>query len=333
MSERITPDSIVITPRAVPSTDLTRLDKRVTEYEQASHADATKRTYNGAWAKFVVWAQNQGLSPLPADPSTVARYLAHRAETGRKVATLNMDRCAINHAHVSRGLESPTSHPGVVRVVRGIYRTVGAHVDKAAAVRMDELRVALDALDQRSLAGARNAALLAVGFGGALRRSELAGICVEHLDERVEGFALVLPKSKTDQERRGATIAIYRVSDERYCPVALVSRWLAMAGIKAGPVFVRVDRHGHVHPGRAITPETVNEIVKQHVAPYCRNPAMVTAHSLRAGFLTEAASAETPEHLMQQHSRHKSRDTMQGYIREGRLFNAKLGRVTDPTKR
>jgi hypothetical protein len=49
-------------------------------------------------------------------------------------------------------------------------------------------------------------ALLLVGFAGAFRRSELLAIDVEHLDFTTDrGVLVALPKSKTDQERAGAT--------------------------------------------------------------------------------------------------------------------------------
>jgi integrase len=45
-------------------------------------------------------------------------------------------------------------------------------------------------------------------------------------------------------------------------------------------------------------------------------------HSLRSGFITSAAKAQVPEHLIQRTSRHKSADTLRGYIRDLDEFDA-----------
>jgi hypothetical protein len=41
----------------------------------------------------------------------------------------------------------------------------------------------------------------------------------------------------------------------------------------------------------------------------------VTAHALRAGFITMAADWGTPEHVIQRTSRHRSSDVLRTYIR------------------
>jgi len=52
------------------------------------------------------------------------------------------------------------------------------------------------------LAGARDRALLLVGFVGALRRSELAVLTVDRVAEHPNGLVLTLPRSKTNPTRR-----------------------------------------------------------------------------------------------------------------------------------
>jgi len=140
-------------------------------YEQAALAPNTRRMYTSALRRFKAWCTSQGIEWLPAAPRTVASYLSARAREGRKAGTINMDRQAIRHAHDSRGYPSPTTHPAVQRVVRGLHRTKGTRRDKSAAVRVSELRQALDALPVTDLRAVRNRALLAVGFAGAFRRS------------------------------------------------------------------------------------------------------------------------------------------------------------------
>jgi integrase len=55
------------------------------------------------------------------------------------------------------------------------------------------------------LAGLGDRALLLIGFGGALRRSELVALDVADIAETETGLLVTIEGSKTDQERAGAT--------------------------------------------------------------------------------------------------------------------------------
>jgi site-specific recombinase XerD len=54
-----------------------------------------------------------------------------------------------------------------------------------------------------NLQGARDQALLVIGFAGGFRRSELAALDMEDIAETGDGLVLALRRSKTDQEGRG----------------------------------------------------------------------------------------------------------------------------------
>ena len=49
--------------------------------------------------------------------------------------------------------------------------------------------------------------------------------------------------------------------------------------------------------------------------------SVYSPHSLRSGFITSAADANVPEHVIQRTSRHKSVETLRGYIRAGDPFD------------
>jgi integrase len=61
-----------------------------------------------------------------------------------------------------------------------------------------------------TLRGARDRAILLLGFAGAFRRSELVALDVADLEETEGGFRITIRKSKTDQEGEGQTIGITR---------------------------------------------------------------------------------------------------------------------------
>jgi len=64
--------------------------------------------------------------------------------------------------------------------------------------------------------------MLALGFAGAFRRSELVALEVADLAETPDGLRVTIRHSKTDQEGQGAEIAISRGT--RLRPVEAVRR-------------------------------------------------------------------------------------------------------------
>jgi hypothetical protein len=56
------------------------------------------------------------------------------------------------------------------------------------------------------------------------------------------------------------------------------------------------------------------------------DPATFAGHSLRAGFLTSAAEHGASVFKMMEVSRHRSVDTLRGYVRRANLFKEHAGR-------
>jgi integrase len=175
---------------------------------------------------------------------------------------------------------------------------------------------------QQTLAGKRDRALLALGFAGAFRRSELAALQVADLVEAPDGYRVVIRRSKTDQEGQGQEIAIPRGYQLR--PVEAVQTWLAAAEISNGPVFRPVLKGGRVQP-IALTSRSIASIVKLYAERTGLDPAEFSGHSLRSGFLTSAAESGASIFKMMEVSGHKSMDMLRGYVRRADLFREHAG--------
>jgi integrase len=163
--------------------------------------------------------------------------------------------------------------------------------------------------------------LLLLGFAGAFRRSELVALNVEDLEESELGFKVIIRQSKTDQEGAGQTIAIIRGSVA--CPVAALKAWLAAAGITAGPIFRSVKKGGAV-AGR-LPAQSVADIVKTYAERIGLDPAVFAGHSMRSGFLTSAAQRGASIFKMMDQSRHRSVETLRGYVRDAEIFKEHAG--------
>lgn len=312
-------------PALAPSSSLAALAEDLTAavaYAKAEKAPATRRAYGTDFRLFQEWCAAKGVSALPADAETVAAYLAHGAGAGAKVSTLSRRAAAIRYAHKLAGLPTPTDSEAVRATSRGIRRTLGAaKVKKAPAIAARIITMVKACPD--TLAGKRDRALLLLGFGGAFRRSELVALDVEHLEEAEEGLRVHIAKSKTDQEAEGATIAVARGSTTA-CPVAAVRDWLETAGITSGPVFRPINKAGTVSDDR-LTDRSVANIVKAYAGRAGLDEKQFSGHSLRRGFLTSAAAAGKSIFKMMDVSRHKSVDTLRGYVQEAELFKDHAG--------
>jgi len=65
-----------------------------------------------------------------------------------------------------------------------------------------------------------------------------------------------------------------------------------------------------------LTDRSVADIVKAHARRAGLDPKLFAGHSLRSGFLTSAAARGASIFKMADQSRHKSMDTLRGYVRD-----------------
>jgi site-specific recombinase XerD len=292
------------------------------EYAHAEKAAATRRAYKTDFRIFRAWCESRGVTSLPAGPETVAASLAHEARRNVRPSTIGRRLAAIRYAHKLAGLPLPTDDERVRATLRGIRRTLGTAAAKKTPATADRV-IAMAPLPGARLSSLRDRALLLLGFAGAFRRSELAALDVEDLEETTEGLRVTIRHSKTDEEGRGVVIAIPygRVA----CPVKALKAWLHATGITNGPVFRPIAKGQRLLDSR-LTDRSVVNIVKAHAARAGLDPAQFAGHSLRSGFLTSAAAHGASIFKMADQSRHKSMDTLRGYVRDAEIFKDHAGK-------
>ena len=97
----------VVTREPASLPELRAADRGVAESLESVLADNTRRTYDTQWRIFTGWCDEVGLTSLPAEPLTVARYLAARGGSGASIATLRLAASAISKAHEGRSWSRP----------------------------------------------------------------------------------------------------------------------------------------------------------------------------------------------------------------------------------
>lgn len=302
----------------------------VRTYQQASKADSTIRAYTSDARVFQDWCAQFGFRSLPASPEAVAGFIVSEAEAGRAASTLGRRLAAIRYAHKLASAADPTDDEGVRAAMKGARRKVGVAPTQKAAATVDVLQMLLARVPD-TLAGKRDRALLALGFAGAFRRSELVALNVEDLREDPEGLRVMVRRSKVDQEGRGFEKAIPHGRFIR--PVALVREWLDAAGITLGPVFRPVSRSGHVRglpkSGGTTPPRLTDRSVANILQAYCAaaglDASTFGAHSLRAGYITTAAERGADLARIMDQSGHRDPRTVLGYIRRANAFKGHSG--------
>ena len=299
---------------------------------RASHAPSTQAKYAADWAAFLRWCRAHGtnsdaLAPVPASDATLSLWVgAHRHLAP---ATLARKLAAIRLAHERAGHPLPRASLPATRAalagharLRALESEAGATQASAATLeRLVRMVDALgpvpesDALDAAARRLVRNRALLLIGFDAALRRSELVGIDVEHLEPTATGVSIHLPRSKGDQLGQGAWVPLLRRPSSPYCPVAALERWCEVGDRQRGPLFVSLHRARHTGPSgtRRLSGAAVARVVKA-AARAAGLEGEFSGHSLRRGLITSAIEADVPMHRVQQHARHTQINTTLAYV-------------------
>ena len=179
--------------------------------------------------------------------------------------------------------------------------------------------------------GARDRAMLLVGFGAALRRGELAALRlgdVEAVPGR--GLRVLVRRAKTDQQGRGEDIAVCaNPADPTFCPMAALDAWLAhrrgARDLTGGgsdaerPLFCAVSKGGRLS-GTGLSDKAVVRLIKQAAGDAGLDPTGFSGHSLRAGLATAAGDAGAALADLMRQTRHRSTAVALGYLRPAELW-------------
>lgn len=334
-------DTIMTTP-ATPGA-LTTSSSSARAYRQASKAKATQDAYRAATApdyagdtpnarrqrasrqypSWATWCAERGADPLAEDPALVADYLAALADAGASVATIESRRAAIGWLYRAAGRQDPTKAEIVKAVGAGIRRSVGRGRGSAPLLLEDLRRVvgaidtdldALDDTDPARLRLLRDRALILVGWSAALRRSELAALRATDIRQRGADLVVHVARSKTDQEGEGADIVLPTITGDPLDPAAAWQSWRTAAKVRgATPAWRSINRWSRVTE-RALQGQDIGDIVQR----WTRAAGVagdITAHSLRSGFVTQAAMSGAGALDIRQVTRHQSDAMLQKYIR------------------
>ncbi len=304
------------TAAALPATDRFHPESTVTGPAtailiQASISPNTRRAYRGALEKLEAWLDGRSL-----DDGALADWITHLHGRGLSASTAALAVAAVRFRARMSGMENPVG-PITGRTLAGIRRSsIGRGRGQVAGVTWEEADRAVEhAMQERTLRGIRDAALVSVASDALLRVSEVVAVNLEDIERDPDGSAVLqIRRSKTDQEGAGAACYLGQRT------VEVLDAWLEMAGIGKGPdgeveetekaVFRSVRKGGTV--GERLSSRSARSIVTRRCGSGMER---VSGHSLRVGSAISLARAGASLVELQQAGRWKSPEMPARYTR------------------
>ena len=258
----------------------------------------TRRAYSEALEEFLVWFRDE-----PSRSFNKASVQAYRTELqakGLAPSSVNVRLSAVRRLAreaADNGLIAPELAAGIERA-KGVKRC-GVRLGHWLTAEQAGQFLALP--DLTTIKGLRDAALLALLLGSGLRRSELVGLNVEHVQSR-EGRWLIVDLVGKNGRMRTVPIPEWAAT--------AVLRWRTSAGISDGPFFRGVTRYGQIS-NRRMSPQAVFSIVSAYAT---RLHIPVRPHDMRRSFAHLAHMGHAPMEQIQLSLGHASVVTTEIYL-------------------
>lgn len=155
-----------------------------------------------------------------------------------------------------------------------------------------------------SAIGRRDAAVLAVLYGGGLRRTEVVGLDVTDFDH--EQGALTVRRGKGRKDRLVPLMP--------GAPEALED-WLAVRGLEPGPLFFPGDGRGRGLVPRRMTAQAIYDLLRRRGSQ--AKVAEFSPHDMRRSYVSELLDAGADLSMVQRLAGHANVTTTQRYDRRG----------------
>jgi integrase len=261
-------------------------------------SSSTRRAYSAAMDEFLTWARYQ--SPAGFSKVLVQQYKSMLLEKQLAPSTINQRLAAVRRLAfeaADNGLLD-TSIAAAIGRVRGVRR---CGVRLGHWLGREDIERLLQAPGGASIRALRDGAILALLFGGGLRRSEVPIVTVEQFRIVEERWVIVDLMGKHGRVR---SVPIPPWTKEA------VDEWIKAAEVTTGKLFRQIDKCGYLRSA-TLGPQTIYNIVCQHGAAV--DPE-VRPHDLRRSFARQAYENHAPIEQLSMTLGHSSVATTERYV-------------------
>ena len=283
---------------------------------EGAYSPSTIRAYRANFAVFIRYCEEQKASPLPSQPETITKFIAHLSKGHLQSASIRIAIVAIAAIHRLNRFDDPTKDPDVALEVRRMYRKLGRASKQALGVTQPILEKLIGVTDD-SLKGMRDRALLLLAYDSMCRRSELVSLRIEDFSNlgADKGLHIRLRKSKTDPNAMGKWLHLSERTQRA------IEDWIDASGIKAGFLIRRMTKHGGILP-KGISGGHINRIYKSLAAKAKLDPDMVehiSGHSMRVGPAQDLLNSGASLPMIMSRGRWTKTDTVMRYVENARV--------------
>lgn len=306
---------------------LAAMDRKADEHLDAIRPHNTERAYTNdwnLWREFHTWhAEQTGRPPLPLTSVTRGTLVAFVLwlDTVKQATPTSIDRriTGVTVTARSLGVEVPKTATVAARKALKPFlldeERLARGRGQAKATTPAHLRRMTAATARDSIAGRRDRALFLLSFGIAGRSAEVSALDEKFVTLESEGLIVHVPSVK-GRPARDTTVAYGE--NPTTCPVRAYTAWIEAkhaAGHVGGPVFLPIDRWGHVGSQR-LSPAACRDIISRG-AQRAGVEVHLTGHSQRAGFITTSRRAGKREEKIRAQSGHSEKSPVfWRYIRD-----------------
>lgn len=294
-----------MTTPAVLHAVLTEKDQFTKYIEQfLSSQDVTqgsRQTYRSALRQFFEWFHDNNIvnptreTILEFKESLDARGLRPFTRSGYLVAVRRFFEWA----------ESLKLYPNIAKGIKGARRAVKTHQKNSLSI--EQIEKLLDSIEQKSMVGKRDFALINLLFRTGLRLIEIKRAQISDLEPKDDGQGALLWIRGKGRDGKDDFVV---VTEEALEPI---HRYLKQRKSKNNrePLFASISDRNF---GKQITTQSLSRIIKQRLRAAGIQSARITAHSLRHTFGVMAIQAGASLYEVQLAMRHTAPATTEIYL-------------------
>lgn len=249
---------------------LTKLD--------GAYAPSTIDAYYADGKAFVDWCASHSIKPWPASEEVIVDFVTF--EGARCLpATVRRRLASIGKIHRLMKFKDPTKSEEVRLAYRRVLRAWGRPASQAEGLTWDDLTRIIET-EPDTLTGARNRAMLALGYEMLSRRSEVVALRDNDIEGRPNGtLKVTVRRGKSDPFGEGRRVY---TSPET---ASLVRNWIDQRGRDFPYLFCPIYKG---HPlKRELNGKTLERAVKAAASRIGGNDPGFRGHSLRVGAAQE----------------------------------------------